>query len=510
PFVIKTKMSCAIELIVGLVTLILLFFLYVKYSQSYWKRKGVPYIEPTSIYGNAGNIFLPKRGLMLEFKEFYETFKKRNEKFGGVYIFTEPVFVPVDLDLLKRIMAKDFNHFLGRGFVFNEKHDPLAANLFNTEGEKWKTMRVKLTPTFTSGKMKYMFKTLLDCGDPMVQHINNVSKKGEPLDIKEILACYTTDVIGSCAFGIECNSFKDPDAEFRVYGRKMFAAGVRDTILQFIVVCAPSLIHYLPLSFTHSDVEKFFINSVKSILDYRRSNDVKRNDFMQMFLALQQKAEADGTEPFTLNEIAAQAFIFFLAGFETSSTTMTFCLHELAFNPDIQEKLREEIKEAYKKCNGELTYDVVMEMKYLDQVVNETLRKYPPVPFLNRVCSLDYKIPDTNVTLTKGTKVFISGLGIHRDEEYYPNPDKFDPERFSDENKASIPNFAYIPFGEGPRICIGLRFGMMQTKTGLSMILNNYRLTPGENEVYDMPFNSKSFILTKDGPVMLKAEKISA
>ncbi|GJQ68333.1 Cyp6a9 [Trypoxylus dichotomus] len=502
-------MSCQIELFVGLVTLILLFFVYVKYSQAYWKRKGVPYLQPTSIYGNVDNPFAPKKGLMLDLKGSYESLKKCKEKYGGIYFFTEPVFVPVDIDLIKSILAKDFAHFLGRGFTFNEKHDPLSANLFNTEGERWKTMRVKLTPTFTSGKMKYMFQTLLNCGNPMIEHINSLSEKGDPLDIKEVLACYTTDIIGSCAFGIECNSFKDPHAEFRTYGRKMFAPSFKDMILQFIVFWAPSAPKYLPISFTHSDVEAFFLNSVKSILDYRKSNDVKRNDFMQMFLTMQEKADAEGSEPFTLNEIAAQAFIFFLAGFETSSTTMTFCLHELAFNQEIQEKLRKEVKEAYKKCNGELTYDAVMEMKYMDKVVNETLRKYPPVPILNRVCSLDYKIPDTNVTITKGTKVFISALGIHRDEEYYPHPNKFDPERFNEENKTSRPSFAFIPFGEGPRICIGLRFGLMQTKTGLSMILNNYKITPGENEEYDMQFDSKSFILTKQGAVMLKAEKLN-
>ncbi|KAK9745080.1 Cytochrome P450 [Popillia japonica] len=139
-----------------------------------------------------------------------------------------------------------------------------------------------------------------------------------------------------------------------------------------------------------------------------------------MFIEIQEKAKSEGTEGLTLNEIAAQAFVFFLAGFETSSTTMTFCLHELAFNQEIQDKLRKEVNNAFKKTNGELTYDAIMGMKYMDMVLEETLRKYPPVPMLNRLCSSDYRIPDTDIVLPKDTKVFISSLGIQRDEEYYP------------------------------------------------------------------------------------------
>ncbi|GJQ72532.1 Cyp6a9 [Trypoxylus dichotomus] len=369
-------MPLIFEFIAGLAALTFLFVLYVRYSQSYWSRKGVPYLKPNSILGNIENPFNPKHGLALDIKASYDSLKRRKEKFGGIYFFTEPIFMPIDIDLIKNIFTKDFSHFLGHGFEFNEKYDPLSAHLFNLEGEKWRNMRMRLSPTFTSGKMKYMFKTLLDCGGPMIEYVDNLCRKGESLDIKEILACYTTDIIGSCAFGLECNSFKDPDAEFRTYGRKVFTVRFTDLILQFLVFWMPSFPKYIPLKFIPADTEKFFINAVKSILDYRTANSVKRNDFVQMFLEMQEKAKAEGVKPFTLNEIAAQAFIFFLAGFETSSTTMTFCLHELAFNQEIQDKLREEIREAYRKNNGELTYDAIMDMKYMDKVVNGNCISY--------------------------------------------------------------------------------------------------------------------------------------
>ncbi|KAK9710333.1 Cytochrome P450 [Popillia japonica] len=476
------------------------------------------------ITGNAENPLNTKRGLLIRLKDIYEEFKQRGEKhcakdfshFQGHGFTTNLKMDPLSGHLFNLDGEKwrNFSHFQGHGFTTNLKMDPLSGHLFNLDGEKWRNMRVKLTPTFTSGKMKNMFKTLLDCGGPMIDHLK--TQNGKDLDIKEIVACYTTDVIGSyvigsCAFGLECNSFKDPDAEFRKYGRKIFAPTLKNVFLLILaLVCPDKILANLPIKRLPLDIETFFISAIKNILDYRTLKGIKRNDFIQLFLEIQEKAKADGSKLLTLEEISAQAFVFFLGGFETSSTTMTFCLRELAFNQDIQDKLREEVSEAYRKNNGELNYDTLMGMKYMDKVVNETLRMYPPAPVLNRVCTADYNIPNTDVILSAGTKVFISVLGIHRDAEYYPEPNKFNPENFSEENIAKRPQFTYLPFGEGPRMCIGLRFGLMQAKTGLSMLLNNYRFLPVADEKYNFNFNPKSFVLSKDGDIKLKVEKLNS
>jgi cytochrome P450 family 6 len=87
----------------------------------------------------------------------------------------------------------------------------------------------------------------------------------------------------------------------------------------------------------------------------------------------------------------------------------------------------------------------------------ETLRKYPPVPFLTRECTKKYTIPGTDVTIEEGTLVVIPVIGLHKDQKYFPNPEKFDPARFREEMKSKRPQFTYLPFGEGPRICIGKR-----------------------------------------------------
>ncbi|GJQ83309.1 Cyp6a9 [Trypoxylus dichotomus] len=447
---------------------------------------------------------------MFRLKRFYEEFKfGRNEKHGGIYFFAQANYMPTDTELIRNILTRDFQHFASRGFQFNEKIDPLSAHLFNLEGQKWKKLRAKLAPAFTAGKMKFMFRTLLECASSMMEFIDRLVDEDQALDIKEILACYTTDVIGSCAFGIECNSFKHPDAEFRRYGRKIFTPSFKFAVSLILSIILPkSVFKSIPIKKLPVEIERFFIDAIANVIDFRTKNNVRCNDFIQLLLDMQEKAKAEGDERLTLEQISAQAFVFFIAGFETSSTTMTFCLHELAFNQEMQSKLRQEIKQVSNKNDGQITYDALMEMKYMDNVINETLRKYPPIAMLNRLCTLDYKVPNSHVTLSSGTNVFISVLGIHYDPEYYPDPEKFDPERFSEENRAERPAFTFLPFGEGPRMCTGIRFGMMQIKIGLSMLLEKYSIVPADGENYIVDFDPRSFVLTKRGAVTLRAKKL--
>lgn len=418
-----------------------------------------------------------------------------------------PLYMTVDPECIKNIISKDFNHFTDRGIFYNERDDPLSAHLFSIGGDKWKHLRTKLTPTFTSGKMKMMFQTLVDCGNQMMEFIEKLEQKNECMDVKEVCACYTTDVIGSCAFGIECNCFKDPNAEFRFYGNKVFKTTKMQTAKLFFGFVSPKLARKLRFKTLDEGVAKFFMNAVKSTVQYREENNYVRKDFMQLLIEL--KNNADGTKnQLTIEEIAAQAFVFFLAGFETSSTTMTFCLFELAKNQQMQKKVREEILQVLAKHDGQITYEGMQEMKYLGQVIDETLRMYPPLPILNRTCTKPYTLPDTDITIEEGTNISIPIYGIQHDPEYFPDPERFDPDRFSDENKGNIIPYTYLPFGEGPRVCIGLRFGVMQARVGLTTILKNFVVNLNEKTQLPLVCDPYSFTYNTIGKIWLDVKKI--
>ena len=126
--------------------------------------------------------------------------------------------------------------------------------------------------------------------------------------------------------------------------------------------------------------------------------------------------------------------------------------------------MRHEINTVLDKHDDKITYEAIQDLKYMDQVINEALRMYPPVSLVTRKCVKDYKVPDADVTIEEGVVVMIPIMGIHYDEDYYPEPETFDPERFNEENKKSRPQYIHLPFGEGPRNCIG-------KETKLSVVL---------------------------------------
>jgi cytochrome P450 family 6 len=154
----------------------------------------------------------------------------------------------------------------------------------------------------------------------------------------------------------------------------------------------------------------------------------------------------------------------------------TFFLYELAINEEIQDKARDEVFKTLAKHGGKLSYEAVSEIKYLDQCLNETLRKYPPSN-LSRETAKDYQIPNTKLYIPKGTTVNIPVYAIHYDENNYPEPEKFDPDRFTQDEINKRHPTSYLPFGEGPRFCIGKRFAMFVMKLGLIKFLMNYKFT---------------------------------
>ncbi|XP_058065110.1 cytochrome P450 6a2-like, partial [Anopheles bellator] len=339
----------------------------------------------------------------------------------------------------------------------------------------------------------------------------------EEIEMKDVLARFTTDVIGTCAFGIECNTLKNPESDFRKYGNKALEQDLLLVVKFMLALTFKNVAKALGIRITDHGVEKFFLQIVQETVQYREMNNVQRNDFMNLLLQIKNKGSlseqdaeqmAKGEAGMTLNELAAQVFIFFLAGFETSSTTMNFCLYELATNPDIQDRLREEINRAIEDSDNNVTYDVVMNMQYLDQTINETLRKYPPVESLTRVPLRDYTIPGTKHVIPKDTLVQIPVYALHRDADHYPDPDQFNPDRFLAEEVQRRHPYVFLPFGEGPRICVGLRFGVMQTKIGLITLLRNFRFSPTARTPKSIIFDPTSPILSPSTGNYLKVDKI--
>ena len=179
-------------------------------------------------------------------------------------------------------------------------------------------------------------------------------------------------------------------------------------------------------------------------------------------------------------EIIAQCMIFFIAGFETTASAITHCLFELATNPDVQERLKQELEESLQGLdpNSNEYYDMMMnKIDYLDAVIKETLRIYPPLVRVERRVGVDgYKLG--GVQLEKGQMMYACVYALHHNAEYFPDPERFDPDRFMPENKHLIVPYSYMPFGQGPRNCIGMRFALQEIKVCLAKIVTQFKFSP--------------------------------
>jgi len=175
----------------------------------------------------------------------------------------------------------------------------LGAHLLQLKGTKWRILRSKLTPTFTSGKMKMMFSLITECAEQLKQYSDKPARNGDILEMKDIMARFTTDVIGSCAFGLNCNSFKDSNSEFRKMGKRVIERSVGGNLRRRLRHFPPFLLKLLKLfhvTVHPQEIINFFMGAVKDVIDYREKNNVVRNDFMQLLIQLKNngKIEDDG------------------------------------------------------------------------------------------------------------------------------------------------------------------------------------------------------------------------
>lgn len=418
-----------------------LIYLWFKQKYTFWDKHGFVSVPGKIPMGSLSDMGFKEHSSVL-MKRMYDQHKGKTPVLG-LYFFANPTILPLEPEIIKDIFTRQFESFHERGFYVNERDDPLSGHLFNLSGERWKEMRAKLSPTFTSGKIKMMFGTVLKECDKMVDYLENMTKNQQEVQMKEILAATTTQVITSVAFGLETDCLGNPNNEFRQISREVFEPPPTDIVKFMIMSNFPKFAKFFKMRNFSKKSSDFIIGMVKNTIEHREKNNIHRHDFLQLLL----EAKIDGVG-MTINEMAAQAFIFLLAGFETSSSVAMFSLYELALNPEMQDRVRNEINEVLENYDNKVTYDSIFDMKYLDMIFKETLRKYPVVDVQIRNSTKDYQVPGTKLTIPAKTMILVSTAALHHDERFFENPDQFDPERFTPENEKNIPSYAYLPFSE--------------------------------------------------------------
>ncbi|KAL5283300.1 hypothetical protein ACFFRR_005903 [Megaselia abdita] len=490
-----------IETIALLAVIAFLLYKWTMTKANYFVDRNVKYDRFIPIFGSFLDIFLKRKSIIDMIVELHTKFS--GEQIAGIFDNNNPAFMIRDPEIIKKITVKEFDHFTNhRSFSDPENGGLFSLSLFTMKSQKWKDMRSTLSPAFTGSKMRLMFDLIREVSDQARKFFLNHKdiENGVELDIKQFFTRFTNDVIASTAFGIKIDSLSDETNEFYQMGKTVTNFTALQNMKFLFVLNFKYLAKVLKIRLFEKKYDDYFIRLVTDAMKYRKENKIVRNDVINILMDAKGMSVSDnGAKPireWTDEDLVAQCFLFFFAGFETVSTAMSFAAHELMANPDIQKRLIREIEEVKETLNGKpLSYEVLNGMKYLDAVVNETLRKWPGAPVIDRVCNEDYVVEDMDkkkVVIKKDEVVFIPVAGIHYDPEFYPNPKVFDPDRFF-ENTNDIHEFNYMPFGVGPRKCIANRFALMETKVILFNLLSDFSFRKGEKSVVPMVLDPNGF-----------------
>ncbi|XP_045507718.1 cytochrome P450 6k1-like [Colias croceus] len=454
------------------------WFVYRRFQ--YWKDRGIIYEEPTFPLGNLGFI------MRKSFWDFCFALKdKYSREYEGAFLAWKPVLFVNTPELARRVLVKDHEYFQDR-YLYSGYSDPLGSlNLFTVKNPIWSAMRHELSPMFTSLRLKKITELMNINSTQLINRIEKHYIKGKKsVNLKELFSMYTSDTVAYSVFGLRVSVLNDHPSPLWAITSHMvkwtFWRGLEFTMIFFM----PAIACLLRLKFFSVGASNYIKEIFWNVVNERKSKGTSSDkDLVNHLLKLKEnlKLPANAGTQFADDLMLAQVAVFILGSVETSSTTLSYCLHELAYHPEEQEKLFKEIDEAHKTTGKDiLEYDELMQLKYLSSCLHETLRKYPPVAYLDRICNKEYKLND-DVTIEKGIPVFVNAIAIHYDEKIFPEPEKWRPERMNASSDNDNLQFTFLPFGEGPRFCIGKRYGMMQMRTALAQVVHKYKLEPASS-----------------------------
>ncbi|KAL5283302.1 hypothetical protein ACFFRR_005904 [Megaselia abdita] len=492
-----------IEIVLIVVTFIAWGYYWVKKTYSFFDGKNIEHDKPYPIIGSMKEVLMKKVNFLDMIVILYQKF---NSSIVGIYDTKTPMYLIRNPEVLRQIAIKDFDHFMNHRTFFDDGGGLFENSLFSMQNQKWKDMRSNLSPAYTGSKLRTMFEFIRETAETSVQNLKTEKDNGiVDIELKDYFRRYANDIIATAAFGFQIDSMKDKENQFFKMGQEVTNFSTLGALKFFCMSNFKTVSKFLNLKFISEKQSQYYKHLVLGAMKNRLEKKIFRPDIINILMettgmSINGKSEHVHGSKWTDNEIVAQCFTLFFAGFESVSSALCIIAHELMENQEIQEKLREEIEEVVTSLNGgNLTYEALSGMKYMDSVISEALRKWPLTPTTDRVCTkaINIQDPDTGeyIHIKPGDNIMIPIVGLQRDPKYFPDPLKFDPERFTDENKKNIFPNTYLPFGVGPRMCIGMRFALLEIKAIVFYLFNQLRLEAAEKSCVPLKLDPCSILM---------------
>lgn len=488
------------------------------YAQKFFKRRGIK--TPDTIKFMSGNYH------EIVQNSFSDQLRNWTRKLGPMYGYYEghlPILVTSDPDFVQEVFVKQYANFMAR------KRPPLQvseedpkSSLFQSTRGRWKRMRNIINPTFSTAKLKDLLPLITMCSDRLLETIeNNLEKE---INIKKYLGQFTMDTICNCAFGLDIDCLKNPNNPFLVNSVSLFdnATSYQFGLLYLfyfyefkrVWVAMQGIKQTLSSLFGISSLSNPILwlrGHIDQLITHRLKNNVSTKDYMQILLESQSEQidtsndtsnqdlnQAKLEKKMTLDEIKLNLVGFMLAGYDTTSNALSYAMHILTTHPDELAKLQDEIDAKFSPDSDiPIDYDSVTDLPYMEMFIKETLRMYPLANnVVNRRCISKCTIK--GVEIPKDLVVAVDVMSIHFSPDLWGpvDPNTFYPLRFSPEIKRH--QCAFLPFGTGPRTCVGMKFAMVEIKMALTKILLKYTVHPSPN--------TKRELELEEGPAVRRAK----
>ena len=374
-------------------------------------------------------------------------------------------------DLVRRIMIERPMDFPKSPVMRRALEGLLGESVFVTNGEKWKQQRRMIDPAFAGGKLRGLFPVMLDCADDMVNRVAAMAD-GHPRAIDPEMTHVTADVIFRALFSTPITQ-KDAYAVFEAFGRYQQAAPF---VSLRSLIGAPSL---LPRWFpSKSDRAGAEIRRLLLAFVERRRQEIDSNQAPEdLATAIMTTRDPETGHIFDAVEMLDQVAIFFLAGHETSAAALGWTLYLISKDQEVQDRMRAETHSVLGDRRPD--FSDMKALSYVRDVFRESMRLYPPVPFVIRRSTKPEKM--RNYDVPKGSSLIVSQWFLQRHEKLWEHPDVFDPDRWRTANGQERARDAYIPFSAGARVCPGAGFALQEATLILSELVRRFKFLPVEN-----------------------------